>query len=155
MYKIPVLDALAAVKNPTAVMAQRALEQVHAQAARRVLQLARELKVRGRGAGAVGATRRHNQRQRRRRQQAAVETAAGRRRRALLVHRLACVLCCASSADSRLFTRTAAPRRAHTPPTDRRHFALTSRNDFRPMPRKEVAFSVFLSFQTKKRKRYK
>jgi len=39
MYKIPVLDALAAVKNPTAVMAQWALEQIHAQTTRRVFQL--------------------------------------------------------------------------------------------------------------------
>lgn len=42
-------------------MAQRALEQIHTQAARRVLQLGRELKIRGRRAGTVGATRRHNQ----------------------------------------------------------------------------------------------
>lgn len=67
MYKISVLDALAAVKNPTAVMAQWALEQIHAQTTRRVLQLGRELEIRGCGAGAVGATRRHNQQQRQRR----------------------------------------------------------------------------------------
>jgi len=64
VYKIPVLDALAAIKNPTAIMAQRTLEQVHAQTTRRVLQLGRKLKVRGRGAGAIGATGRHNRRRR-------------------------------------------------------------------------------------------
>lgn len=61
VYKIAVLDTLAAIKNPTAVMAQRALEQIHAQTSRRIFQLGRELKVRGSRAGAVGATRRHNQ----------------------------------------------------------------------------------------------
>ena len=66
MYKIPILDALAAVKNPTTVLAQWALEQIHAQTTGRVLQLGRELEIRGRGAGAVGTTRRHNQQQRQR-----------------------------------------------------------------------------------------
>lgn len=71
-------------------MAQRALEQIHAQTAGRVLQLGRELKVRGSRARAVGATRRHNQQRQQQRENNWPST---------LSTDCLLVLCCASSAD--------------------------------------------------------
>jgi len=63
MYEVSVLNALATIKYPATIMAQRTLLQVHAQTAGCILELRRQLEVRGRRARAIGATRRHDQQQ--------------------------------------------------------------------------------------------